>query len=85
MARKKQSADTDAGSTTTTRRIYHVTAKGGEEWLIRAVSQSQAIRCASDGIYSAKAVDPETAVRLVTAGKRVIDASEKEDGGGETA
>ena len=66
MARNKQDGSQ--------RRIYHVTSKSGEEWLIRAVSQSQAIRCASEGVYKAEPAHPETLVKLVGAGKQVIDA-----------
>lgn len=57
------------------RRIYHVSSKAGEEWLIRAVSQAQAIRCASEGVYKAEVASPDTCIELASAGKKVIDAT----------
>lgn len=57
------------------RRIYRVSsARTGDEWLVRAQSQAQAIRHVVKSEYRAAVASQETLIEMLTGGAKVEDA-----------
>ncbi len=60
------------------RRIYRVaSARTGDEWLVRAHNQAQAIRHVVKSEYRAAVASQETLIELLTAGAKVLDTDDE--------
>jgi len=54
-----------------------ISARTGDEWLVRAHNQAQAIRHVVRGEYRAAVAGQETLIELLLAGVKVQDANDK--------
>jgi hypothetical protein len=60
------------------RRIYRVSsARTGDEWLVRAHNQAQAIRHVVKSEYRAAVAGQETLIELLTTGAKVLDTDDE--------
>lgn len=60
------------------RRIYRVSsARTGDEWLVRAHNQAQAIRHVVKSEYRAAVAGQEDLIALLTAGTQVLDCNDE--------
>ena len=60
------------------KRVYLVfSARTGDEWLVRAHSQAQAIRHVVKSEYRAAVAGQETLIEMLTAGAKVLDSDDE--------
>lgn len=60
------------------KRVYRViSARTGDEWLVRAHNQAQAIRHVVKSEYRAAVAGQETLIEMLTAGAKVLDSDDE--------
>jgi len=60
------------------RRIYRVSStRAGDEWLVRAHNQAQAIRHVVKNEYRAAVAGQETLIEMLTTGAKVLDTDDE--------
>lgn len=60
------------------RRIYRVSStRTGDEWLVRAHNQAQAIRHVVKNEYRAAVAGQETLIEMLSAGAKVLDTDDE--------
>ncbi len=60
------------------KRVYRViSARTGDEWLVRAHNQAHAIRHVVKSEYRAGVASQETLIELLTAGAKVLDTDDE--------